>query len=104
MANLRLISLTVTSSTTIAATFSEALNEDIGVSNIQIMPQTIGIPTPSVLVVNIVGNMLTATVQPLIPLASYFITFLSTSLQLFNSINGDAVILNDGVTNKQLIV
>src|SRR5271170_2021901 len=102
MANLRIVSVTVVNSTSITATFSANLNEDIGASNITITSQTPGAPNPSVLGVSIVTN--TITTQPLIPLAAYFITFLSTTTQLFNSLNGDAVILNDGVTNRQLII
>ena len=104
MTNLRLISVVVVDSTTITATFSEVLNENIGTSNIVLSAQTPGVPTPLVLAVSIVGNAITATTQPLTPLAAYFITFISTSTQLFNSLNGDAVILNDGITNVQLIL
>jgi hypothetical protein len=104
MANLRLTSISVVNSSNILATFSASLNEDIGVSNIQIVPQTAGVATPSALLVTIVGNSINITTQPLVPLAAYFITFLSTATQLFNSLNGEAVILNDGVTNRQLII
>lgn len=103
MANLRIVSVTVVNSTSITATFTENLNEDIGVSNVTLTSQTPGVPNPLVLGVSIVTNTITVTTQPLIPLAAYFITFLSTATQLFNSINGNAVILNDGVTNRQLI-
>lgn len=103
MANLRVISVTVVSSTNVTATFSENLNEDIGTANVTITSQTVGVPDSSVLQVDIIGNTLSVTCQPLTPLAAYFITFFSTPTQLFNSINGDAVILNDGVTNRQLI-
>lgn len=104
MANLRIVSVTVVNSTNITATFSANLNEDIGISNITVISQTPGVPNPSILGVSIVTNTITVTTQPLIPLAAYFITFLSTTTQLFNSLNGDAVILNDGVTNRQLII
>lgn len=103
MANLRLLSVSVPSSTTIAATFSEPLNENIAVSNVLLSSQTPGVADPSILSVSIVGPTLTITTQPLVPLAAYFVTFISTSTQPFNSLNGDAVILNDGVTNRQLI-
>ena len=104
MANLRIVSVTAIDSTTITATFTENLNEDIGTANVTITSQTAGVPDSAVLVVSIVGNELTVTCQPLIPLAAYFVTFFSTSTQLFNSLNGNATILNDGVTNRQLII
>jgi hypothetical protein len=104
MANLRLISVVVINSSTITAKFSENLNEDIGLSNIVLNSQTPGVPTPLVLSVSIIQNTITITTQPLTPLAAYFISFISTPGQLFNSLNGDAVILNDGVTNIQLIL
>lgn len=104
MANLRLSSIAVSSSTSISATFSHNLNEDIGTSNVEMDSQTPGVPIPLVLDVSIIGNTLTITTQPLTPLAAYFIKFVSTEDQLFNSLNGDAVILNDGSTNRQLII
>ena len=104
MANLRIISISVSDSSTIVATFSESLNENINTSNIEIVAQTPGVPNPNVLVVNIIGNTLTLTTQPLTPLAAYFITFASTLAQPFNSLNGDAAILNDSITNTQLIL
>jgi hypothetical protein len=104
MANLRIVNVTATDSTTITATFTENLNEDIGTANVTITSQTAGVPDSLALIVNIVGDELNITCQPLIPLAAYFVTFFSTSNQLFNSLNGDAVILNDGVTNRQLII
>jgi hypothetical protein len=103
MANLRIISVVVVSSTSITATFTDNLNEDINTGNITIVSQTPGVPDSIIQQVSIVGNTLVVTCQPLTPLAAYFITFFSTTTQLFNSLNGNSVILNDGITNKQLI-
>ena len=104
MTNLRIINVSVIDSITIYAKFSENLNEEIGVSNVTLSSQTPGAPDPLVLTVTVSDNTLNITTQPLTPLAAYYITFQSSSDSLFNSLNGDAIILNDGITNKQLIL
>jgi len=104
VANLRIITVSVVTSTTITAKFSENLNENIDTSNITISSQTPGVSDSSVLIVSVLGNTLNITTQPLVPQAAYYIIFQSTSQVPFNSLNGDAFILNDGVTNRQLIL
>lgn len=104
MANLHIASITVVDSTDITAVFNEALNPLIDVSNITITAQTPGVPNAAVLIVNIAGATLYIQMQPLTPQAAYFITFQSTSLVKFTSLNGDASIPNDGVSNRQLIM
>lgn len=104
MANLRIVSITVATSTNTVAKFTENLFEDIGVSNVSITSQTVGVPDPDVLVAKVSGNTLNIQTQPLVPYAAYFITFQSTSEVVFKSLNGDAIIPNDGVSNKQLII
>ena len=98
MANLRISSITVVDSTNITAIFNEALNPLIDVSNITITAQTPGVPNTAVLIVNIAGATLYIQTQPLTPQAAYFITFQSTSLVKFTSLNGDASIPTDGVS------
>lgn len=102
--NLRIIFVSVQDSTHIIARFSESLNEQITTSNIVISPQTPGIPTPSVLLVSISNDTITIFTQPLTENGAYFISFISTNSVSFSSLNGDAIILNDGTTNKQLII
>jgi hypothetical protein len=104
MTNLRLITVSVIDSTNITATFSEALNKQIGISNISFDVQTSGVPIPTVLTVNVSDKTLNIVTQPLTPLGAYFIIFQSTDSSLFNSLNGDATLLNDGVTNRFLII
>lgn len=103
MANLRLINVSVVSSTDISAKFSANLNEEIDTSNVLIQSQTPGVLDPNVISASVSGDILNIVCQPLTPLAAYFIVFQSSDESLFNSINGDAVILNDGITNRQLI-
>jgi hypothetical protein len=104
VANLRIISVTVVDSTNITAKFSESLNENINTGNIIISAQTPGVSNPSVLIVTVSNDLLYITTQPLVPQAAYFIIFQSTSQVPFSSLNGDAFILNDGITNRQLIL
>ena len=104
MANLRISLITVTTSINIVANFTAPLFEDIGVGNVSITSQTTGVADPDVLFVNVSGSTLNIQTQPLVPYAAYFITFQSTSEVLFKSLNGNLVIPNDGVSNKQLII
>jgi hypothetical protein len=104
MANLRLIVVNVIDSTDISAKFTEKLDPRISVSNISIISQEDDIPNPAVLSVTVVNDTLNIVTQPMTPLAAYFIIFQSTDTIIFKSINGDAVLLNDGVTNQQLII
>ena len=103
VANLRLINVSVIDSTNISAKFTETLNEEINASNISLSSQTPGVLDASVVSVSVSGDTLNIIVQPLIPQAAYYIIFTSSDQVLFNSLNGDAIILNDGVTNRQLI-
>jgi hypothetical protein len=104
MANLHLITVTAINSTTLTATFTENLNEDIGVANVTIQSQLNGINNSTVLAVSIANDTLTITCQPLVPLVSYFVIFQSTTTVPFNSINGDATLYQAGNTNQFLIL
>lgn len=104
MGNLRIISVTVVDSTTIKASFTENLSRNIKISNISILSQLDSVPSPEVLKIEILENILTITAQPLTPQAAYFIVFSSTTDSLFKSLNGNSVLYEDGVTNKQLIL
>jgi hypothetical protein len=104
MANLRIISINVVDSTDITVVFTADLFEEIGSQNVQIMSQTPGVPSSEVLKATVAGNTLQIVCQPLTPLASYFIIFISTTTIQFKSLNGTAVMPMDGVINKQLII
>ena len=104
MANLRITNVSVVDSTTITATFTENLSPAIGVSNIIITSQLDNVPSPLALTVGVSSNQLTITTQPLTPQAAYIITFQSTDKVKFKSLNGDAFLLQDGITNTQLII
>jgi hypothetical protein len=104
MANLRFISFTVVDSTHITAKFNYAISPLIGIANINVTSETNGVLSPDVLEVSIFGNTIEITLQPLVSQATYTITFASTTTVQFKSLNGDAIILNDGITNKKVFV
>jgi hypothetical protein len=101
MENLRLISLTTIDNTHIACKFTHPLNPAINTGNIAIEAQSPGIDNPAVLEVDIVGDTLTLTTQPLIQEAAYIATFSSDGSILFTSLNATAIIINDSVSNKR---
>lgn len=104
MANLRILNITVVDSTTIQAQFTDKLSRDIGTSNINLVPQLDSVPVPDVLSVDILGDTMTITVQPLTPVVAYYIVFSSNADRTFQSLNGTSVLYEDGVTNRQLIL
>lgn len=104
MANLRILSINVVDSTTITAKFTEFLDPSIGVSNVIIESQLDNVPSPLVLEVSISQDVLTLTTQPLTAQSSYIVTFQSVPGTIFQSLNGDAILFQDGITNKQLII
>jgi hypothetical protein len=103
MENIRILTLQVTSSTLIIATFTHNLDPNIDSSNVVILADSINVPDPQILQVKISSNEMRITTQPLTPFASYFITFKSSNI-LFKSINGDALLIEDGVANKQFFL
>lgn len=104
MANLRLLAIKVIDSTTIKARFTDNLDPLIGTSNIEIISNIPEIPNPQVLTVSITGPNIALTTQPMTPYAGYFIEFKSTDSASFKSKNGSSFLLEDGVTNKPLII
>ena len=104
MGALRVLSVTVVDSTTITATFTENITSTINTTNVSIISNLDIVPNPQVLITSVSGNTLTITTQPLTTQAAYFITFASTPSSPFRSLNGDALLVEDGVTNVILIL
>lgn len=104
MTNLRIANISVINSTTISIKFTASLAENIGINNVSIFSQTPNVPDSSILKIDISGAILTITCQPLTPLASYFVICKSVAGILFKSLNGDAILSEDGVANQELIV
>lgn len=101
--NLRIVNVQVVSSTEIQVTFTESLTPHLVTSNVSIISSTTNVPNSQVLAISVTSATLTVTCQPLIPFAAYFIQFISTTTNPFESLNGDAKILQDGVSNQYLI-
>ena len=104
MANLRILSITVVDSTDITARFTAPLSENIGIDNVLITSQTPGVPDSAITGVTVVNDTLKIVMQPLTPMAAYFIMFQSVTGTPFQSLNGTATLFSDGVTNRQLII
>ena len=104
MKNLRISQINVVNSTNISVIFTESLSPNIRTSNVNIIADTANISNPDVLSIKIIDNILNIECQPLTSFSSYFIEFFSTQNVIFESLNGDAILLEDGVANKQLIL
>ena len=104
MQNLRIVSVQVVDSSNIDVTFTEDLTPHLITSNVSIISDTPGAPSSDVLIIKITGSMMSLVCQPLTPMADYFLTFQSILPSYpFQSVNGDAVMPEDGITNKYLI-
>ena len=103
MTTLRIISVAITSSTGIDVSFTENLISNLVPANVSILSQVDNVPDSDVLQVSVTGNVLSITCQSLSPYADYYLTLQSTTNNPFTSINGDAKISADGVSNRVLI-
>jgi hypothetical protein len=100
---LRILSVTINNNSSIDVSFTENLTSNLVPSNISIISDTPNVPSSEVLFIRITGNVLSFVCQPLTPLASYFIKLSNTPTNPFISLNGDAKISEDGVSNMYLI-
>src|ERR1700722_16017507 len=101
---LRITNVVINSSTSINVSFTENLTTTLVPANVSILSQTTGAPDSEVLKVSVLANTLTITCQPLTPYAAYNLQFQSTTSSPFISVNGDAQISQDGVSNVYLIL
>jgi hypothetical protein len=104
MANLHLQTVYAQNSSTIVATFSQSIIEDLVPGNVQIQSQVPGINNSTPLQVAVSGNTLTITCQPLVPLVSYYVIFQSTEDYPFTSLDGQSTLYQAGNTNQFLLV
>lgn len=100
---LRIVNVVIADSTDISVTFTEALTFNLVASNVSILSQTDDVPDSQVLQVTVNGSTLSITCQPLTPYAAYYLQFQSVTGHPFTSVNGDAQISPDGVSNRYLI-
>jgi len=103
MDNLRINTVQVVDSTNIEATFTHTLTPNLSTSNVSIVPDSSDIPEPEVLKIEVNDKTIKIICQPMTPYAAYYLTFASTNQYLFKSKNGEAVLLQDNVSNKYLI-
>lgn len=103
MENLRITNVTVKSNVKISVEFSHNLTKNLTISNINITSDTAGVPDSQVLKVTVKDNILNIDCLPLTPLAYYIVTAKSTTNHPFQSINGDAFLFEDGISNKYSI-
>jgi len=98
MVNLRVVRLSVKSSTTIEILFTHNLDTNLGVENISIVGASGGISNPTIISVVPSEKVLTISIRPLIPRANYKITLFSTSTKPFKGSKGE-VLVEDGSNN-----
>ena len=101
--NLRILSVQVVDSSDIIISFTELLTSNLVTANISILSETANVPDSKVLEIHISQNNLSIVCQPLTPLATYIIQLQSVSNHPFESLNGDAIVPMDGVSNKYSI-
>lgn len=100
---LRVVNIVINSSTSIDVSFTESLTGNLLPANVSIISQTDNIPDSEVLEVSVTGSVLSITCQPLTPYAAYYLQFQSTANSPFISLNGQAKISEDGVSNRAII-
>ena len=103
MQNLRIVTVQVNDSTNIDIKFTDALTTNLVTSNVSIISDTQNVPSAEVMKVKVTDKTLSINCQPLTPFATYFIQLQSTSSHPFISLNGEAKVPEDGVTNRYLI-
>src|SRR5581483_1388717 len=103
MTNLRIQNVQVVDSSDINVTFTDSLTPNLITDNVSIISKTANVPDSQALQIRISSNQLSIVCQPLTPLATYTLQFQSVPQHLFESLNGDATLPNDGVSNKYSI-
>jgi hypothetical protein len=101
---LRIKNVKINDSTEIEISFTDDLVPNLVTSNISIISDTDNIPDAQVTSITINGNVLTVVCQPLSPMSAYFIRLQSTDLHPFISLHGESKIMEDGISNKYLIL
>ncbi|HEY5268412.1 MAG TPA: hypothetical protein VII94_04735, partial [Candidatus Saccharimonadales bacterium] len=100
---LRIQNVVINSSSSISVTFTENITQNLVSANVSIISQTNNVADSLPILLAISGSTLTITCQPLIPYAAYLLQFQNTTNNPFISVNGDAKISQDGVSNVFLI-
>ena len=101
--NLRIVNVQIFSSVEVQVTFTESLTPNLVTANVSIISATTNVPNAQVISLSVNGAILTINSLPMVPFAAYYLQFNSTPTNPFESLNGDAKILQDGVSNRYLI-
>lgn len=99
MANLRILNINPADSRTFKVRFSAALALDIGISNISIESEVVGVPDIGVTGVRVAEEILVIETLPHTPYARYKITFRSTQSIRFRSADNTQFLIEDGRSN-----
>lgn len=102
-ATLRIVNVTINSSSSISVTFNYTLTTNLVTANVSLISQTPNVSDSQILGVSVTGAVLTISCQPMIQFAAYMLQFQNTELNPFISVNGQAQISQDGVSNKYLL-
>jgi hypothetical protein len=101
--NLRIVNVQIFSSVEVQVTFTESLTPNLVPANVSIISATTNVPNAQVMSLSVNSATLTINSLPMVPFAAYYLQFNSTPTNPFESLNGDAVMLQDGVSNRYLI-
>ena len=100
---LRIVNVVIEDSTDISVTFTEPLTSNLIPANVSILSQADNVPNAGVVQLTVNGSTLSIVCRPMTPYAAYYLQFQSVEGFTFQSVNGDAVISQDGVSNRYLI-
>jgi len=104
MVNLRFVVIKVIDSSLIRVRFNDNLNPLINTGNVTVTSNVPGVPNALVRKVTIDADIMEIITLPMTPYSSYFVTFQSTDEVVFNSLNGQSSLLEDGITNAPLVL
>jgi len=104
MATLKILNVKVLDSKTISITFTDSLTTNLIASNISIKSDVDNVPDSEVLKLSVSGATVRLTCLPLSALSYYYIELHSLTNYPFKSLNGDAFISEDGISNRYYFI
>lgn len=104
MENLRIVSVQIIDSNNIVVNFTHKLSTNLVTSNVSITSDSDSVPNSEVLKISVKDSTLHINCLPLSPYAVYYLNFVSTPSSRFISLNGDAIMSEDNVSNKYMII
>ena len=104
MQNLRIVSVNVVDSTNITVSFTHELTNNIIAANIQILSEATNVPASKINSIKVKGKTIEISCLPLTPYSMYYLLFNSVPNHPFQSLHGEALLSEDNVVNKYLII